>query len=155
MSNLCFHFYFKMRIKLTWYGEVCSFYLPFLCYRLRDKVQCSGQNSMPTLSKISDKVTTASYRRSKNGESKLIQEKCTLHWLIPLNKDILPEKKLHRQPGIIRLYSNQLQLFIDFLISCKILKNNPIDDLRAMRILSKIWVKILNKQIRTSQYEKI
>ena len=110
---------------------------------------------MPTLSKISDKVTTASYRRSKNGESKLIQEECTLHWLIHLNKDILAEKKLHRQPGIIPLYSNQLQLLIDFLISCKILKNNPIHDLRAVRTLSKIWAEILNKQIPTSQYEKI
>ena len=109
---------------------------------------------MPTLSKISDKVTTASYRRSKNGESKLIQEECTLHWLITLYKDILPEK-LHRQPGIIRLQSNQLQVFIDFLISCKILKNNPIDDLRAMRTSSKIWAEILKKQIRTSQYDKI
>ena len=54
---------------------------------------------MPTLSKISDKVTTASYRRSKNGESKLIQEECTLHWLIPLNKDILAEKNFTDNQG--------------------------------------------------------
>ena len=62
-------------------------------------MQCLGQNPMPTLSKISDKVTTASYRRSKNGESKLIQEECTLHWLIPLNKDILPEKNFTDNQG--------------------------------------------------------
>ena len=64
------YFYFKMRIKLTWYWEVCSFHLPFLCYRLRNKVQCSEQSQMPIFSKISDKVATASYRRSKNWESK-------------------------------------------------------------------------------------
>ena len=59
-----------MRIKVTWYWEVCSFHLSFLCYRLRKKVQCSEQSQMPIFSKRSDKATTASQRRSKNGESK-------------------------------------------------------------------------------------
>ena len=53
------------------------------------------------------------------------------------------------------MYSNQLELFMAFLIFYKTLKNNPTDHLRAMGTLPKIWVEILNKQIRTSQYETI
>ena len=53
------YFYFNMRIKLTLYGDVCGFHLSFLCYRLRNKVQSSGQRPIPILPKISDKVTTS------------------------------------------------------------------------------------------------
>ena len=44
---------------------------------------------------------------------------------------------------------------MDFLISYKIWRNNPIHDLLATRTLSKVLAGILNKHIRTSQYEKI
>ena len=44
---------------------------------------------------------------------------------------------------------------MNFLISYKIWRNNPIDDLLATWTLSNVWAVILNKHIRTSQYDKI
>ena len=44
---------------------------------------------------------------------------------------------------------------MNFLISYKIWRNNPIDDLLATWTLSNVWAGILNKHIRTSQYDKI
>ena len=73
----------------------------------------------------------------------------TLEWIY------ITRKKLHRQPGTIQVYSNPLQLFMDFLKSYKIWRDNPVDDLLAMQTLSKVWAGILNKYIRTSQKEKI
>ena len=76
-----------------------------------------------------------------------------MKWLIPFNTEIVPEMELHRKPWTFQLYSNQPQLFMDFPISSKILKNNPINDLRAMQTQSKIWADFLNKYVGTGEYE--
>ena len=82
MSNLYFYFYFKMRIKLTWYGEVSKFHLPFLCYRLRNHVQCSGQSRSSHCHK---NLLPHHFRDVQRMEKVMfIQEECTLPWAIPL-----------------------------------------------------------------------
>ena len=88
-------------------------------------------------------------------ESLLSRENVRNKWLTPFKKELLPGTKRPRRPGTIRSYCNSLRLFIDFLISSKIMKNNPIEDLRAMQTQSKAWAKSLNKQSRTREFEKI
>ena len=55
----------------------------------------------------------------------------------------------------MRSYCDSLRLFIDFLISSKMMKNNLIEDLRAMQTQSKTWAKSLNKHSPTREYEMI
>ena len=55
----------------------------------------------------------------------------------------------------MRSYCDSLRLFIDFLISSKMMKNILIEDLRAMQAQSKAWAKSLNKHSPTREYEKI
>ena len=44
---------------------------------------------------------------------------------------------------------------MDFSISYKILKNDLIDDLRAMQTQQELWADFSNKHLRTGEYEKI
>ena len=55
----------------------------------------------------------------------------------------------------MRSYCDSLRLFIDFLISSKMMKNSLIEDLRTMQTQSKAWAKFLNKHSPTREYEKI
>ena len=66
-------------------------------------------------------------------ESLLSRENVRNKWLIPFKKELLAGTKRPRRPGTIRSFCNSLRLFIDLLISSKIMKNNPIEDLRAMQ----------------------
>ena len=82
-------------------------------------------------------------------ESLLSRENVRSKWFTPFKKKLLPGVKHPRRPGTMSSYCDSFWLFIDFLISLKMMKNNLIEDIRATQTQSKAWAKSVNKHSST------
>ena len=71
------------------------------CYIIAQSKSVSFENELTKLKQLTQNKNQVQVILTKCFQILLSTEDAWNKWFIPLNEDILPEKKIHRQPGII------------------------------------------------------